>query len=160
MDFPVRVINQPPLRIAYLRCLGLHLDPQKGIAAYQRLMQWAKARDVLTPDAMVIGMSPDNPEITPLAKYRYDLCVTVGNHIKPEGEINVTTISAMRFAMHHCTGDLHQVERAWHYFFKVWLPGSGYQPASLPAMEVFLKLPEEIGWETFDIECCVPIQPL
>jgi AraC family transcriptional regulator len=160
MDFPVRVVHMKPLRIAYLRCFGLHLDPQKGIAAYQRLMHWANERALLTPETLVIGMSPDNPEITPLDKYRYDLCLTVGDHIKAEGEFNVTTIPATSFAMHHCVGDIHQVERAWNYFFKVWLPMSGYQPASLPAMEIFLKLPEEIGWETFDIECCVPVQPL
>jgi AraC family transcriptional regulator len=160
LDFQVRVVALPPLRIAYLRCFGLHLDPQKGIEAYQRLMQWANERALLTPETRIIGMSPDNPEITPLEKYRYDLCLTVGADIKSEAEFTVTTIPATSFAMHHCTGDIHQVERAWHYLFKVWLPGSGYQPAPQPAMEIFLKLPEEIGWETFDIECCVPVQPL
>lgn len=160
MDFPVRVVPFPPLRIAYIRCLGLHLNPQQGIEAYQRLMQWANENALLTPATRVIGMSPDNPEVTPLEKYRYDLCLTVGEDAKPTDDINVTTLPATSFALHHCVGDIQQVERAWHYFFKVWLPSSGYQPAPLPAMEIFLKLPEEIGWERFDLECCVPVQPL
>jgi AraC family transcriptional regulator len=159
-DFPVRVVQIPALRVAYIRCFGLYLDGQKGIDAYQRLMAWAQAKALMTPETLVIGMAPDDPEITPLDKCRYDLCLTVDEHIKPAGEINVMTIPAATYAMHHCVGDIHQFERAWNYFFKVWLPASGYQPAPQPAMEIYLKRPEEIGWETFDIECCVPVQPL
>jgi len=35
-----------------------------------------------------------------------------------------------------------------------------YQPARRPALEIYLKSMEEIGWTTFDIECCAPVQPL
>ncbi len=159
-DFPVRIVQLPALRVAYIRCFGLYLDMQKGIDAYQRLMAWVNAEALMTPETLVIGMSPDDPEITPLDKCRYDLCVTVADNIKPDGEINVMTIPSVTYAMHHCVGDIQQFDRAWNYFFKVWLPASGYQPASQPAMEIYLKRPEEIGWETFDIECCVPVQLL
>ncbi|MBI1763494.1 MAG: AraC family transcriptional regulator [Acidobacteria bacterium] len=160
MDFPVRIVPTAALRVAYIRCFGLYLDPQKGMDAYARLMIWARANDLLKPDTLVIGMSPDNPEITPLEKCRYDLCLTVGEQVRAAGEVNITTIPATTYALHHCVGDIHKVGQAWNYFFKVWLPASGYQPADQPAMEIFLKLPEEIGWTSFDIECCVPIQAL
>jgi hypothetical protein len=26
----------------------------------------------------------------------------------------------------------------------------------LPAMEMFVRVPEEIGWETFDLQACIP----
>ena len=160
LALPVRLVPTAALRVAYIRCFGLYLDPQKGMDAYHRLMTWARAGELLTPNTWVIGMSPDNPEITPLAKCRYDLCLTVDETVKPNGEINVMTLPATTYAMHHCVGDIHKVEQAWNYLFKVWLPRSGYQPAPQPAMEIFLKLPEEIGWTSFDIECCIPVQTL
>jgi AraC family transcriptional regulator len=160
MDFPVRIVPMAALHIACIRCFGLYLDMQKGMDAYARLMAWARANDLLKPGTQVIGMSPDDPEITPPAKCRYDFCVTVDEAVKPVGEINVRTIPAATYAMHHCAGDIQKFDQAWNYFFKVWLPASGYQPADQPGMEIFLKLPEEIGWETFDIEGCIPIQAL
>jgi len=57
----------------------------------------------------------------------------------------------------HCVGDIAYEERAWHYLYRLWLPSSGFVPADLPAMELFVKLPEEIGWETFDLETCIPV---
>jgi DNA gyrase inhibitor GyrI/AraC-like DNA-binding protein len=160
LDFPVRIVPSAAMRVAYVRCFGLYLDCQKGVEAYARLMAWARDRGVLAPHALLIGMSPDDPEITPLAKCRHDFCLTVDEEVKPDGEINLTTIPATTYAMHHCVGDIHKFDQAWNYLFKVWLPASGYQPAHQPAMEIYLKRPEEIGWTTFDIECCVPVHAL
>ncbi len=59
-----------------------------------------------------------------------------------------------------CAGDIYKEERAWRYLFHAWLPGSGYQPADDPMMEVYRRHPLDIGWETFDIDCCLPVRPL
>ena len=60
----------------------------------------------------------------------------------------------------HCVGDLDHVGRAWQYLYRVWLPNHRFEPADLPDMEMFVKLPEEIGWETFDLHICIPVVPL
>ncbi len=160
MPFPVAIQSFADLRVAYIRVFGMYLDPQKGMDAYARLMQWARAKGLHTPEARVIGMSQDDPEITPLEKCRYDLCITVDEGVKPEGEIGVMKIPACDFAVHHCEGDIQKFGQAWNYFFKVWLPASHYQPADQPAMEIYRKLPEEIGWTRFDVDCCIPVIPL
>ncbi len=54
-------------------------------------------------------------------------------------------------------GDIAQEERVLHYLFHYWLPRSRYQPANLPGMEIYRQLPAESGWETFDIDCAIPI---
>ena len=60
----------------------------------------------------------------------------------------------------HCVGDLVNVDRAWDYLYRVWLPSVAFEPADLPAMEVFVRIPEEIGWETFDLQACIPVARL
>ncbi|HEX6035853.1 MAG TPA: hypothetical protein VFY83_15550 [Anaerolineales bacterium] len=46
------------------------------------------------------------------------------------------------------------------YLFRYWLPRSRYQPANLPGMEIYRRQPIELGWETFDIDCAIPIVAL
>ena len=57
----------------------------------------------------------------------------------------------------HCVGDIAHVGSAWQYLYRVWLPSAKYEPADLPAMEMFAKLPEEIRWENFDLHTCIPV---
>ncbi|HJX26402.1 MAG TPA: GyrI-like domain-containing protein, partial [Thermoanaerobaculia bacterium] len=57
-----------------------------------------------------------------------------------------------------CTGDLSKVDHAWQALYSVWLPRSGDEPLDLPAMELFVRIPEEIGWETFDLECAIAVR--
>jgi len=60
----------------------------------------------------------------------------------------------------HCAGDIGYVDRAWHYLYRIWLPDAAFEPANMPAMEVFVRLPEEIGWMTFDLQACIPVARL
>ena len=108
----------------------------------------------------MIGMSADDPEITPPEKYRYDLCLTLETPVRPAGEIGSGAIPSGLYAVHHCVGEIEAFARAWNYFFKVWLPQSGYRPSGKPALEIFNSIPEEIDWERFDIDCCVPLDPI
>ncbi len=160
LDFEVKIEQRADLHLAYIRTFGLYLEPQKGMDAYARLMDWVRQNKELLLDDRVIGMSPDDPEVTPLEKCRYDLCVALNQPMAPQGEIGCMLIPASNYAVHHCAGDITAFERAWSYFFKVWFPSSGYVPDSMPAMEIFHSRPEDVGWEYFDIDCCVPIKPL
>ena len=54
-------------------------------------------------------------------------------------------------------GALDLFDRAYQFLFRHWLPESRYVPADLPGMELFRRVPEEIGWETFDIESVLPL---
>lgn len=129
-------------------------------------------------------MSQDDPAITPSEKCRYDLGVAfpekfadlgiVGEIIRSrqgtgrsllmpnraECEnfgLTIRDLEAETVAAIHCVGDLSLVDCAWQYLFRIWLPASGYQPANLPAFEVFARTPEDIGWETFDLHACLPL---
>jgi DNA gyrase inhibitor GyrI len=49
------------------------------------------------------------------------------------------------------------VGRAWQYLYRVWLPAGVFEPADLPAMEFFIQIPEEIGWEKFNLQISIPV---
>jgi AraC family transcriptional regulator len=156
--FRVRLVDRPAQQIAYERVIG-SFDPQRLRAAFDRLMDWGR-RHGLVPGAQLIGMSMDDPDITPMNKYRFDWCLVLPSGRVADGEVSVGVISANRFAIVRSAGDIYKEERAWRYLFHVWLPGSGYQPANAPMMELYRRHPLDIGWETFDIDCCLPVQPV
>ncbi len=122
-------------------------------------MDWG-AQHGLVPVAELIGMSQDDPEVTPLSKYRYDFCLVLPRGFQSDGDVGIKTLPANRFAALRSKGDIHKLDRAWNYLFRAWLPASGYDPTSEPAMEVYRGHPLEIGWEVFDIDCLVPVKPL
>jgi DNA gyrase inhibitor GyrI len=67
---------------------------------------------------------------------------------------------ACQVATVRCVGDLAQEDRAFQYLFRHWLPRSRYQPANLPAMEIYRRQPVELGWERYDMDCAVPVELL
>jgi AraC family transcriptional regulator len=156
--FRVRLVDRPAQRIAYERVIG-SFDAQRLLAGFDRLTAWAR-RHGLVRGAQLIGKSLDDPEITPMSKYHFDWCLVVPPGLERDSEVSFGAIPANRFAVVHCAGDVRKEWRAWQHLFYVWLPGSGYEPADAPMMEAYRRHPLELGWKTFDIDCCLPVRPL
>lgn len=155
--FQVRVDRRPALRIAYVRIYDSY-KPEKLPVALDLLAGWARERGLLER-ARWIGMSQDDPEIVPLEKCRYDLCITIPAGVPGGGGVGVRTLAASLDAVLPVRGDLREVDRAWNYLFKEWLPRSAYEPTQGPALEVFLQSPLELGWDNYDLEGRVPVRP-
>ena len=155
----LRIENWPAVPLAYVRVTGAYLDPAALVAAYRKIEDWADAQGLDSAASRLIGMSMDDPAVVPLAKCRYDFCRE--SNIKPlvRSGISHDTLPANTWAVLPCKGDLAAVERCWNYLFREWLPASGWQPAALPALEVFHGRPEQLGWEQFDLDCCLPLAP-
>lgn len=153
MKLAVRVRRMEAFRYVYIRVFNPY-GSQKLVDAYHSLAAWLAGTG---RKAKFIGMSLDDPSITPSENCRYDLGVAWEGDCPSADGFSVRDFAPMRMASVHCVGDLAVVDRAWQYLYRVWLPSGFYEPADRPAMEMFLKLPEEIGWETFDLEACIPV---
>ncbi|MFT3880497.1 MAG: GyrI-like domain-containing protein [Gemmatales bacterium] len=155
--FRVRLVDQPRQQIAYVRVIDTS-NMKKLIEAFHQLMNWGKAQG-LVPGAQLIGMSKDNPEITPMTHYQFDWCLAVPERVKPSSEVSGGVIPANRYAIVYSHGDAHKEYRAWKYLYDSWLPDSGYEPADSPALERYRSYPS-LDNPMFDIDCCLPVQPL
>ena len=155
-ELAVRLRDLPEQTIAYIQIANAYANPQQIMQAFLDLTEWAK---VHAPGGTLIGMSEDDPEVTPPELCRYDVCMTVPTATQPPANMSVRTLPACRIAAIHCVGDITLVDRAWQYLYRHWLPSSGYLPDNLPAMEIYVRTPDEIGWETFDIDCAIAIVP-
>lgn len=155
---PVVVRPFPQTRIAYIRVTDSY-KPDRVMSAVERLSAWVAARGVDPLTRLSIGMSQDDPDVTPLELYQYDVCMSVPDDWRGEGEVQVRTMRACTLASIHVQGDIYAVDRAWQVLYRYWLPNSRYLPDNLPAMEIYHRQPSEIGWETFDMDAALPIVP-
>ena len=179
----VRVGRLNAFRYVYIRVFEPYGNTRL-VDAYRSLIAWLADRKTDIRDVVVIGMSLDDPAITPSENCRYDLGVAFPK--EPGGILeeivglrggaaaiavpdasecgsrgfSIRDAAPQEIAAIHCIGDLGYVDRAWHYLYRIWLPSVAYEPADLPAMEIFNRLPEEIGWETFDLQICIPVARL
>jgi AraC-like DNA-binding protein/DNA gyrase inhibitor GyrI len=156
-DFEVRLREQPETHLAYIRVVNAYSNPAHVVEAFNRLMIWYQAQGGDLRQTTLYGMSEDDPEITPLERYRFDFCLRIPAGWRGDGEVSLRTLPACTLATVRCTGDIHREDRTWQYLYRYWLPRSRFLPADLPAMEVYHQRPDEIGWERFDLDCAVPV---
>lgn len=155
-DFEVKIEVLEKTKIAFVRAV-FGADGSGLVEAYQKLMTWGESEKYFKNGIRRFGMSIDNPEVTPANKYRYDFAIEVPAGAKPEGIFEIGEIPKTRFATLHCQGDINKVAQAWDFLYKKWLPENDFVPMHYPAIEEFVKGPEEIGWGNFDIKCRIPL---
>lgn len=158
-EMEVRIRELPEQRMAYLRVSNSYV-PERVVTAYERLKAWYAARGGKASQTKLFGMSQDDPDITPLRLCRYDWCVSIPSDWQGSGPVSTRLFPACHVAYIHCEGDIYSVDRAWQYLYRYWLPRSRFQPANLPAMEIYRREPAELGWERYDLDCAVPIAAL
>jgi AraC family transcriptional regulator len=155
--FEVHIRSLPVQRLAYIRVSGAYSKFSRLEEAYHHLITWYCQKGGSLKNTTLYGRSQDDPDITPLRLCRFDWCLTVPAHWQAEGEVSMETFPACRVAAVRCLGDISQEDKAFQYLFRYWLPRSRYQPANLPAMEIYRRLPADLGWATYDMDCAVPI---
>src|SRR5260370_1067030 len=181
-NVPVRVQRFSAFRYVYSRIYKPY-GSTRLVDCYHALIAWLARRPTDTRDVVVIGMSLDDPSITPSENCRYDLGIAfpqqpggiLAEIVRSRGRVAAPLVSlpaqsecdaagftvrdfeSQQIVAFHCVGDLSHVGSAWQYLYRIWLPSGTFEPADLPAMEMFVRLPEEIGWETFDLQTCIPV---
>jgi len=156
----VTIRTLPAQRLAYIRVHRAYSQGHLVAEAYERLIHWYCARGGNLKNTTLYGMSQDDPEITPLELCRFDWCLKVPADWQADDEVSVLDFPECRVASIHCVGNIFQEDKALQFLFRYWLPRSRYQPANLPGMEIYRRQPCELGWETYDMDCAIPIMAL
>ncbi len=155
----VEVKDLPAHRVAYVRSKRGY-EEQSIHEAYETLFKWAGPRGLCGPGSKVIGASYDNPEITPIAKCRYDACLTIPEGIQPEGTVSVKEFPAGKYAVCRWRGRPQDLGAVFQALLGEWFPSSGYQPGDAPCLEFYYSDPDRDPKGEADINICVPVKPL
>ncbi len=144
-------------RLAYIRVTDSYRDWAGVVTAYDQLMTWYTKRGGDLKTTTLYGMSQDDPDVTPIEQCRFDWALRLPDTWSMDERVSLREMPASRIAYVHVRGDIGWLDQTWQYLWRYWLPRSRYQPANWPAMEIYQRLPIELGWEQYDMWCSVPI---
>jgi AraC family transcriptional regulator len=151
----VEVKTLPPQRIASVRHVGPY--SQVGLA-WGKLCAWAGPRGLLAPATRFIGVSYDDPQITPPEKLRYDAAIALNAPVQPEGEVGVTELAGGDYATILHKGPYEELGRSYGVLMGNWLPASGRELRDAPAFEVYLNSPDYTRPEDLQTLIHVPLE--
>lgn len=115
-------------------------------------------KDFVSAETKFIGISYDDPSVTPEEKLRYEACVTVNKEIEVSGEIQKNTIKGGRYATFLHKGPYENFIHTYNAIFMQWLPESGEKLKDLPCFEHYINNPQEVKPEELRTEVYIPIQ--
>jgi len=153
----ISVSPVPPMRVAFVR----HIGPYSGCAAaWDKLCTFMGKEGLLGGDTQFIGLSHDDPEVTPPEKIRYDACVTVDNDFQAQGEIGVQVIPGGDYAVTTHFGPYQKLNETYARMMGQWLPRSGRELTNSPCFEVYLNDPNSTDPEDLITDVYVPLKPM
>jgi len=136
---PVEIKTLPPMRIVFLR----HTGPYDQVGAtWGKLAAWAGPRGLFGPATRFLGISHDDPDITPPDKLRYDAAITVTAPVQPEGEFGVTELAGGEYATLVHRGPYENLSRAYQALLGGWLSASDRELRDVPCFEQYLNSPQ------------------
>jgi AraC family transcriptional regulator len=155
----VEMKNMPALHLAYLADLKGY-DLQQICETWERLDRWAVAHAVYRPDTIRLGISMDDPLITPVEKCRYLAGITIPPEIKKDRTVGILDVPAMTCAVFHVELFKEQIQDYYQAVYRDWLPDSGLQPGDFPCYEIYLDTPQEPGDGTYCMDIHIPVVPI
>ena len=120
----VEIIELEALDVAYVRHTGPY--DQCG-TAWDELCQWAAPRGLLQPGAKMLGLSYDDPQITPPEKIRYDACLEIKEEINIDTPIGKRCLEGGIYAMTTHFGPYDKLSETYSLLCGQWVPQNGYE---------------------------------
>lgn len=150
------LVRREAIRVAFIR----HTGPYEQCGdAWETLCTHLGRLGLLGGDTEYIGLSYDDPEVTPPDRVRYDACCTVDGEFQPEGTIGVQTLPAGDYAKTTHFGPFEKLGETYGALLGRFIPAHDRRPASTPCLEVYLTDPENTEPEDYVTDVYVPLEP-
>ena len=151
----VSIVKQAQIRVAFVR----HTGPYNECGtAWEKLCTHLGAQGRLGDNPSFIGLSYDDPEITPPAKLRYDACIEVDEGFQPEAEIGMQTLAAGTFARTTHFGPYENLKLTYAALLGQWLPESGRRYTLDPTREIYFNDPDNTAPEDLVTDILLPLE--
>ena len=139
-------------RIAYMRRVGPY--GASNYALMKKFKEWAKANGLFTASAVILGISQDNPAVTPPENCRYDVGIVVSEDFTTtDTDVDVAKLPGGKYAVFTIDHTAEAIQKAWGEIF-VQLSAESQQPdISRPILERYI--PAMIDKHLCEI--CVPV---
>lgn len=151
----VQIQNRKPMRVVFMRHTGPYAEVH---VIWAKLRAWAEPLGLLGPGVQFVGISHDDPAITPPEQLRYDAGLVADLSVRPQGQVRMEELAGGEYAVITHRGPYWKLPDVYTHVYTEWMPGSGYQPRDLPAYEVYRDNPDDTMAGDLLTDVCVPIQ--
>ena len=152
--YDVSVRDLQPVRLAALRHTGSYLEIG---TTFERLFAWAVGRGLMGPQTRAIGVYYDDPDGTPAHALRSDAGLAVGPDVALDDGLRIVEVPGGRHAVLHHQGPYAELNKAYRWLYREWLPKSGEQCADRPIFEEYLNNPRTLPPEQWLTDICLPL---
>lgn len=149
-----RVERIGPLNVVLLRHVGPYGEVGK---TFERLAAWVGAHGLFGPWTQGLGISYDDPEVTPPERLRYDAAFTVPRPISGEGEIQGLQLPARDYATTVHKGPYAGLAVAYAGLMRWWLRHGDGETCDAPALEFYLNQPGNTAPESLLTKICLAV---
>lgn len=138
----VEIRTREEVQVVFIRHVGPYFKVQK---AWEKLCGWGYSNGLLGPETEFIGLSYDDPDITPEEKIRYDATFTVTKVVETPPDMGTQIIPGGKYAVTTHYGPFDGLLAAYRELYGKWLPSSGYQlKNAVPTFEKYIKVPPDV----------------
>jgi AraC family transcriptional regulator len=152
--YDVSIRELQPVRLTALRHAGSYLEIG---TTFERLFAWAAGRGLMGPQSRAIGVYYDDPEGTPAQALRSDAGISVGPDVALDDGLRIVEVPGGRHAVLHHRGPYAELNKAYRWLYREWLPKSGEQCADRPIFEEYLNNPRTLPPEQWLTDICLPL---
>ncbi len=156
ITYPVEIA---PFKGAHLAAVSHHGDYQEINHAFDKIYTWASARSLIGLTTRSFGIYYHDPLTTPERKLRSKAGLGVSSKAPLEGEFHSVEIPALVCASILHKGPYAELENAYRFLFRDWLPASGREPGDHPCFEEYLNNPRELPASEWLTRVYLPLQP-
>ena len=139
--------------ITGIYCLAPFDNYEAIRSAFQTLDSFAGTCGVSPINAPLYGILTPHQRNT----YRAFLPLEPGVHNSPG--FPICEIKGGTFARFTVKGDIRQANKAAHYFYRRWLPASGYKIGGIAGVETFSENPADTPYCSLQRQIHIPIEP-
>lgn len=153
------IVTLPGMGLARLQVGDAYREFNAVVAAYERLWPWYEANVAHREQALFLGSSQDDPDLTPVEHCTFEWAAGPVEAIEVPEDMIYRWIPEQEVVRIRLQGTLAQEDQIWQYLYRVWLPQNQYDPAHAPAMELYCSPPHATQWKEFDLWCALPVVP-
>ncbi|MDF2014991.1 AraC family transcriptional regulator [Priestia megaterium] len=147
----IKIDNLPNYRIAYVRQVGPY-GPH-NVKVMEQLKNWAKRKELLNKESIILSIPRDNPEVTSPNNCRYDACIVISDGYQLDNDVSEDKLLGGQYAIYKVKHTAEEIQKAWATIFPDLLK-KGYQVDAKPIFERYSGEATDINY----CDICVPIK--
>jgi len=138
-----------------------HTGPYESCReTWEKFGRWAGPTGLLGPKPVILGVSYDDPKVTPPEEIRYDCCISVGEEFQAERDVGVQMLGGQEYAKYTHKGPYMKLAESYEKVCGEWLPQRGREAFPEPCIKIYLNDPAKTPEADLLTDIHVPLTPV